>query len=341
MLSAVLAEAVERKASDIHLAVGRPPSLRVHGELVELSGTVGPEEMEAALTALAPTEQALTRFRAERTLDFATSVPDVGRLRVNAFHQRSQPAMAIRRIPERVPTFAELQLPAAVKKFCDCRRGLVLVTGPTGSGKSSTLAAMVEEMTQTEPLHVITLEDPIEYLHDLSRGMVNQREIGSDCLTFAQGVRSALRQDPDVILVGELRDPDTISQALQAAETGHLVLATLHCTDAAAAVDRIINVFPTDQQPQVRVQLAATLRGVIAQRLFKRRKASGMVPAVELLTVTQAIRNHIYQGNTRQIASAIQTGGGEDKGMCLMETSVKKLYEDGLISLEDYQGWNR
>lgn len=268
-------------------------------------------------------------------VDCSYAVPGLGRFRVNAYRQRNSPALALRAIPFRIAGLAELGLPEVIASFCDKPYGLVIVTGPTGHGKSTTLAALIDLINERRSCHIITLEDPIEFVHRDKHAVINQREIGADTLGFSDGLRAALRQDPDVILLGEMRDLETIRIALQAAETGHLVFTTLHTNDAAGAIDRIIDVFPADQQEQVRVQLGATLQGVVAQRLFQRKDQPGRVVATEILIATPAIRNLVREGKSHQILSTIQTGG--KLGMRTMVAAVKELHEKGLIQTEDYQ----
>jgi twitching motility protein PilT len=333
----LLREAVEQGASDIHLCEAQPPILRLHGKLVRQGGLpLARQDMHQICESLIPPDKQ-EDFRSERDVDFSYSIPGLGRFRVNAYQQRGTPALALRAIPFRIQTLRDLGLPDVLATFCDKPHGLVLVTGPTGSGKSTTLASLIDGINEQQEKHIITLEDPIEFLHRHKKSVVNQREVGSDTSSFARGLRAALRQDPNVILVGELRDLDTISIALQAAETGHLVFATLHTNDAASTVDRVVDVFPPEQQQQVRVQLASTLQGVVAQRLFARRDRPGRAVALEVLVVTPAVRNLIREGKSHQILSVIQTGG--KLGMRTMESSIKDLFEQGLISQEDFQAY--
>lgn len=271
-------------------------------------------------------------FQEQGELDFSYSVPGFSRFRVNAYRQRGAVSLALRIIPTEIPTIDDLGLPEILKKMAVQRRGLVLCTGPTGSGKSTTLASMINEINQERKCHILTLEDPIEYLHQHNNSIVHQREVGIDTRSFAAGLRAALRQDPDVILVGEMRDLETISIALESAETGHLVLATLHTTDAPKTVDRIIDVFPAHQQQQVRIQLSSVLNGIIAQQLLPRADKKGMVAGLEVLIGTPAVRNIIREGKSSQLESIMQTGA--KYGMIVMNNYLILLYEKGLISME-------
>ncbi|MFZ5591990.1 MAG: type IV pilus twitching motility protein PilT, partial [Bacillota bacterium] len=313
MLEQILRTALARRASDIHLTVDSPPVLRLHGQLVRLEQdgrdlTLTPAVLEDMLQQLLTPAQ-LEQFRERGDLDLAYSLPDGARFRVNVYRQKGCPAVALRVINTSIPSFHDLGLPEVIARLARLPRGLVLVTGPTGSGKSTTLAAMVDLINREQAVHILTLEDPIEYVHRHKKAVVNQREIGHDSLSFAAALRAAMREDPDVILVGEMRDPETIAVALTAAETGHLVLATLHTSSAAQTVDRIIDVFPPYQQQQIRVQLANSLQGVVSQQLIPRADRQGRVLALEIMVVTPAIRNLIREGKTYQIISQLQTGG--------------------------------
>ena len=329
----LLREVMGRGASDLYITVGVPPVAKIHGALTHLDYPVlTAADTDDLLRAVAPPEQQ-ARFRQTGEADFAYALPGVCRFRVNAFRQRGASAIVLRGIPEQIPTLEQLGLPEALKALARKPRGLVLVTGPTGNGKSTTLAAMIDLINTERALHVITLEDPIEYVHMHKKSVINQREIHNDTASFASGLRAALREDPDVILVGEMRDPETIAIAITAAETGHLVFATLHTSDAAQTVDRIIDVFPPHQQPQIRVQLAMTLQGVVSQQLLPRRDGTGRVAAVEVLVATPAVRNLIREGKTHQIISAIQTGG--KFGMQTMDAALCDLCRRGAISIEE------
>lgn len=318
--------------SDLHLTVYSQPIIRRSGELEfygDSSNKLYSDDLEKFARELMNEEQ-WQEFQEEGELDFSYSIPEVSRFRVNVYQQRGSITIALRVIPQGVPSIDELGLPETIRKLAGQRQGLVLCTGPTGSGKSTTLAAMINEINHKRKAHVITLEDPIEYLHSHNRSVVHQREVGTDTKSFAKALRAALRQDPDVILVGEMRDLDTISIALEAAETGHLVMSTLHTNSAPQTVDRIIDVFPPSQQDQVRVQLASIIKGVIAQQLLPRRNDEGRVPAFEIMVGTSAVKNIIREGKTSQLRSALQTGG--NKGMIIMDNYLLDLYESGQIS---------
>lgn len=324
--------AVEHKASDIHLAVESPPVLRIDGVLTRIGEEkLSCQELDQFAHFLMNENQA-QRFLEQGELDFSYSLPGVGRFRVNVFRQRGSVAIVIRIIPFTVPTPESLGLPPVCIELAKLEKGLVLVTGPTGSGKSTTLASMIDYINRTRSAHIVTIEDPIEYLHQHRLSLVNQREIGNDTLSFANALRAVLRQDPDVILVGEMRDLETISTAVTAAETGHLVFSTLHTNDATQAVDRMIDVFPPYQQQQIRVQLAAVLQGVLAQQLLPRIDGKGRVAAFEMLRVTQGARNLIREGKTHQLPTVIQTGGKQ--GMQSMEKGLQDLVRQGMISAE-------
>lgn len=331
-LGAILEAAVLRNASDVHLTVGLPPMLRIDGRLTAMDMTplcpADTETMLAAITSAAQQQQ----FAASGDLDFAYSMPAVSRCRVNAFRQQGFVALVLRIISQRVPTLAELGHPEILFNLARRTRGLILITGPTGSGKSTTLAAMLNLINSERACHILTLEDPIEYLHRHQQSIVNQREIHHDSQSFASALRAALREDPDVILLGEMRDPETIATAITAAETGHLILATLHTGSAIQTVDRIIDSFPAYQQQQIRLQLAAVLQGIVAQQLLPRVDGSGRVAALEILICTPAVRNLIREAKTHQIVSTIQTGARF--GMRTMDGSLRDLYHRGQISRE-------
>ncbi len=327
----LLRYAVAVGASDLHLTAQQPASIRLHGAIRQIEGcpVLGNEAIRDMVFGILPATQR-ERFEAEHELDTSHSIAGVGRFRVNVSLQRGTVAAALRPIPHEMPEFDTLGLPDAIKSFTDLRRGLVLVTGPTGSGKSTTLASLVDIINRTKPLHIVTVEDPIEFLHDHKRSIITQREIGEDTNSFAEALRRVLRQDPDVILVGELRDLETISTALTAAETGHLVFATLHTQDAPQTIDRVIDVFPTNQQEQIRVMLAATLEGVVTQQLIVNSDGTGRVACAEVLMCTSAIRNLIRQSKTHQIYSLMQVGASF--GMQTMDQGLAKLVKDGVIS---------
>lgn len=333
-LDELLRFAVDKGASDVHLTVGVPPIFRINGQLVKINDIerLMPSDTQEIVESIMSIST-LQTYKEKGEVDFSYAVQGIGRFRVNIYNQRGSASMALRTVPLRVPTIEDLHLPDTLKKLCEHKRGLILVTGPTGSGKSTTLAAMIDYINKTRSAHVLTLEDPIEYLHRHDKSIVNQREIGLDSNTYANALRASLRQDPDVILIGEMRDLETISTAITAAETGHLVLSTLHTTGAVATVDRIVDVFPPNQQEQVRVQLAAVLQGVISQQLLKRVDSDGRIAALEVLLCNAAIRNHIREGKSHQIMSSIQTG--RKMGMISMDAYLAELYKKGLITHED------
>ena len=326
-------EAVERRASDIHLTVGVPPTLRINGALVRLNlPPLGPADTLRLFESIAP-EERQTFFRQNGEVDFSHTIHGLSRFRVNAFRQRGSVAIAVRLIPEQVPTLEQLELPEVVATLARKPRGLILVTGPTGSGKSTTMAAMINLINEEQSCNIITLEDPIEYLHRHKKSLINQREVNADTRSFANGLRAALREDPDVILVGEMRDMDTISIAVRAAETGHLVLATLHTSDASQTIDRIIDVFPPYQQQQIRTQLSLTLQGIISQQLLPRRSGTGRVVAVEILVATSAVRNLVREGKSHQLLTVIQTGA--KTGMQSMDAALRDLCRAGIVADEE------
>ncbi len=325
--------AVSRRASDMHISTGLPPVARIDGKLVPLTDAkMMPNDIEELVKEImSPANYSI--FREKGEVDFAYSVPQVGRFRLNAFNQRGSYALAARVLNAHIPSPSDLRLPESVVEMCDKKRGLVLVTGATGSGKSTTLASLINEINHNYNKHVITLEDPIEYLHHHRNSIVNQRELGSDTLSFPNALRAALRQDPDVILVGEMRDLDTISIAITAAETGHLVFSTLHTVGAANTIDRIIDVFPPHQQQQVRTQLADVLECVVSQQLIPTTDGKGRVAAFEVMLTNGAIRNNIREGKTFQIPSIMLTN--TRMGMKTMDDSLFELYRSGMISSEN------
>src|SRR5512138_459796 len=331
----LLRTAMDRKASDLHLKVGNFPHIRVDGELVPLTDQprVTPEDMLNMAFSMMSNRQK-QKFKENAELDMAYGVAGLGRFRVNVFQQRGNVGLVLRVIPTKIRPLDELFMPKVIEQICDMPRGLVLVTGVTGSGKSTTLAAMVDRINSTRAEHIITIEDPIEFLHRDKKGFVNQREVEVDTFSFGAALRASLRQDPDVILVGEMRDLDTISTALHAAETGHLVLSTLHTLDAVETINRIISVFPPPEQKQIRLQLAATLRAVISQRLVRRIDISGRVPAVEIMMATPYIKECVLTPEkTRMIRDAIAAGTSQ-YGMQTFDQSLYDLYAQGLISYE-------
>ena len=326
-------EAAERGASDLHIHTGARAKLRVHGEFVETRRLAAePEEMERKLLTLVGPRQAAC-FRRDGELDFSYTLPDVGRLRGNIYKQQRGVDCVLRLIPPEPPSLPDLNLPTGLARFTGYHQGLVLVTGPGGCGKSSTLAALVNIINEERTDHILTIEDPIEYLHVSKRCVVNQRQVRRHTQTFARALRSALREDPDVIVIGELRDFETISLAMSAAETGHLVLGTLHTSSAVRTVDRLTGVFPTSQQSQARSMLAESLRAVISQRLVRARDGRSRLPAIEVMIVTRAIANLIRENKTHQIQSVLQTGSAQ--GMCLLEHSLNHLVQSQYITEEE------
>jgi twitching motility protein PilT len=328
----ILLEVMERDASDLHLTAGSPPMIRHHGRLHAMDQPRLTPQMTREVIYSILTNDQRQRLETDWQIDLAYSIPSKARFRVNAYFQRASLAAAFRLIPSEMPALADLGLPAVLAEFTKKPRGFVLVTGPTGSGKSTSLAAMLDLINDTRHEHILTIEDPIEFLHKHKRCIVNQRELGADAPSFAAGLRAGLRQDPDVILVGEMRDLETISTALTAAETGHLVFATLHTQDAAQTVDRIVDVFPPDQQQQVRVQLSVALQGIVTQQLLPTADGQGRIAACEVLVPTPAVRNLIREGKTHQIYSALQTGG--QFGMQTMDSALAQLVREQKITRE-------
>lgn len=323
---------VEKGGSDLHVAVGIPPVIRVDGQLLPTNyERVDPQTSQRLIYDILTDEQ-IQRFETNLELDFSYSLARMSRFRVNVFRDRGNVAMAFRVIPARVPTLKELQLPAVLEELTRLPRGLILVTGPTGSGKSTTLAAMINQINNERSVHIITIEDPIEYLHSHRFSVINQREIGQDTKSFANALRAALREDPDVILVGEMRDLETMQNAVSAAETGHLVFATLHTNSAATSVERIVDSFPPGQQEQVRLQLSNNLQAILCQQLLPRANQPGRVCAMEIMTASPAIRNLIRENKAHQITSMIQTSA--NLGMQTMDQSLRDLYVRGIISFE-------
>ena len=324
---------VGRNASDLHLTVGTQPAIRVNGHLYRMENfpALSPEDTRQLLYRILNTEQQ-KRLEIDRQIDLSYSIPGVARFRVNIYSQRESLAGAFRMIPDSLKTLEELGLPTSLYELANKPRGLVLVTGPTGSGKSTTLAALIDEINRTRADHIITIEDPIEFLHRHKKCVVNQREIGPDATSFAEALRGALRQDPDVILLGEMRDLETISTALTAAETGHLVFATLHTQDAASTIDRVIDVFPAAQQGQIRTQLSGTIQGVVAQTLLPTADGQGRAAAIEILLPDDAVRNLIRQAKLEQIYSVMQTNTA--RGMQTMEQALGDLVLRGVVARE-------
>jgi twitching motility protein PilT len=333
-IDTLLERVVELNASDLHLTAGSKPAIRLHGHIELLSDfpELDPDLTRQLIYRITTTEQQ-KRLEIDRQLDFAYGLRGLARFRVNAYYQREAIAGAFRLIPTDIKALEELGLPSSLHEFAAKPRGLVLFTGPTGSGKTTTLASLIDEINRTRTDHIITIEDPIEFLHKHKRCIVNQREIGHDALGFAEALRAALRQDPDVILLGEMRDLETIATALTAAETGHLVFATLHTQSAPSTIDRVIDVFPASQQDQVRMQLANSLQGVVTQTLLQKSDGTGRVCALEILFLDDAIRNLIRQGKIEQVYSYMQTG--TRRGMQTMEQSLTELVQKRLISVHD------
>lgn len=331
-IEVLLEEVVKRRASDLHLQVGLPPMLRIDGSLTPIAG-YGPLD-EAAVESLVfaildqDQRQILTK---DKEFDFSFAFGTLGRFRVNAFHERGNVAAALRLIPNEIKTLAELGVPNIVLDFANFPRGLVLVTGPTGSGKSTTLAALLDKINTERAAHIITIEDPIEFTHKSKKSVVVQREVHYDTYSFSAALRSSLRQDPDVVLIGEMRDLETISAAITIAETGHLVFATLHTNSAAQSIDRMVDVFPPHQQPQVRSQLANILMGIVSQRLIPT-IGGGRVAAAEILVANPAVRNIIREGKSHQLDAVIQTGA--DQGMQTMDRTLVNLVQAGTITYD-------
>ena len=329
----LLITAKENKASDVHITVGLPPKMRINGILVDMDyPRLLPPDTEAVISTMM-SDKRLQQFEELGEIDFSYSIPQICRYRVNVFHQRGSMAASIRLVSTKIPLPEELGIPKSVVDLYQKKRGLVLVTGPTGSGKSTTLASIIDRINSMREVHVITLEDPIEYLHNHKKAMVNQREVGLDTHSYSNALRAALREDPDVILVGEMRDLETISTAITAAETGHLVLSTLHTIGAASTIDRIVDVFPPHQQQQIRVQLSMVLESVISQQLIPTADKKSRVAAFEVMHSTPAIKNLIREAKSPQINSTIQTS--KKLGMQTMDDAIFDLYMKGDIDKEN------
>ena len=329
----LLITAKENKSSDVHITVGLPPKMRINGILVDMDyPRLLPPDTEAVISTMM-SDKRLQQFEELGEIDFSYSIPQIGRYRVNVFHQRGSMAASIRLVSTKIPLPEELGIPKSVVDLYQKKRGLVLVTGPTGSGKSTTLASIIDRINSMREVHVITLEDPIEYLHNHKKAMVNQREVGLDTHSYSNALRAALREDPDVILVGEMRDLETISTAITAAETGHLVLSTLHTIGAASTIDRIVDVFPPHQQQQIRVQLSMVLESVISQQLIPTADKKSRVAAFEVMHSTPAIKNLIREAKSPQINSTIQTS--KKLGMQTMDDAIFDLYMKGDIDKEN------
>ena len=330
-LNELLQLTLDNKASDLHITVGIPPVIRVNGELNSIDeDKLLPIDTEKYARELLQSK--FDEYCEKGEMDLSYSVPGIGRFRVNAYKQRGSDAIAIRNVGLKIPELKELNFPKVINDIVQSQRGLILVTGPTGSGKSTTLAAMINEINFTRKAHIITLEDPIEYMHKHNKSIINQREIGRDSRTYASALKAILREDPDVILIGEMRDLETISIAITAAETGHLVFSTLHTIGAAKTIDRITDVFPPFQQQQIRIQLAAVLKGIISQQLIPTQDNRGRSAALEIMISTPAIQNLIREGKTHQLQSLIQTGN--KYGMRTMDMALAELYKKGIISQE-------
>lgn len=333
----LLEEVIKKKASDLHLQVGLPPMLRVDGALTPVSGgeVLSEEAVEALIFAILDEDQKQILLK-DKEFDFSFAFGDLGRFRVNAFHERGNLAAALRLIPNEILSIEQLQLPEIVNKFADYPRGLVLVTGPTGSGKSTTLAALVDKINTERASHIITIEDPIEFTHKSKKSVIVQREVHYDTYSFSAALRSSLRQDPDVVLLGEMRDLETIAAAITIAETGHLVFATLHTNSASQSIDRMIDVFPPHQQPQIRSQLANILMAICSQRLVPS-IGGGRVAAAELLIATPAVRNIIREGKSHQLEAVIQTGA--EYGMQSMDKTLVTLIHNGTITYDEARNY--
>jgi twitching motility protein PilT len=333
----LLEEVIKKKASDLHLQVGLPPMLRIDGSLTPVQGgkVLDEEAVEALVFAILDEDQKQILLK-DKEFDFSFAFGDLGRFRVNAFHERGNLAGALRLIPNEISSVEQLGLPPVVSKFTEYPRGLVLVTGPTGSGKSTTLAAMVDKINQERATHIITIEDPIEFTHKSKKAVVVQREVHYDTYSFSAALRSSLRQDPDVVLIGEMRDLETISAAITIAETGHLVFATLHTNSASQSVDRMIDVFPPHQQPQVRAQLANILMAICSQRLVPA-IGGGRIASAEILVATPAVRNIIREGKAHQLEAVIQTGA--EHGMQSMDKTLVQLIHNGTITYEEARNY--
>jgi twitching motility protein PilT len=333
----LLEEVVKRDASDLHLQVGLPPMIRIDGALSPVQGQqpLNEDTMEALVFSLLDEDQKQILLR-DKEFDFSFAFGDLGRFRVNAFHERGNVAAALRLIPSEIRTLEQLGMPPVMSKFTEYPRGLVLVTGPTGSGKSTTLAALIDKINTEKAVHIITVEDPIEYTHHSKRSVIAQREVHYDTFSFSAALRSSLREDPDVVLIGEMRDLETIAAAITIAETGHLVFATLHTNSASQSIDRMVDVFPPHQQPQVRAQLGNMLMAICSQRLVPA-LSGGRIAAAEILIATPAVRNIIREGKNYQLEAVIQTGA--EHGMQSMDRTLVNLVHGGVISYEEARNY--
>jgi twitching motility protein PilT len=336
----LLTEAVNLRASDIHLKVGNPPAFRIDGSLIPQAkfSPLSPEDgMSVVLSLMSPAQQ--QRFKERGETDFSYSATGVGRFRANAFQQRGYAGVVLRVIPNKIPGLKDLNLPPVLETLALEHRGLIMVTGTTGSGKSTTLAAMIDWINSNRDANIVTIEDPIEFIHQDRRSILSQREIGIDTESFSSALRSALRQDPDVILVGEMRDMETISTALVAAETGHLVMSTLHTLDATETINRIISVFPPHQQQQIRIQLAAVIKGIVSQRLVPRSSGKGRAPAVEIMVATETIRECIVDPDKTRRVTELIAAGQSQYGMQTFDQSLYDLYRRELITIDEALKW--
>jgi twitching motility protein PilT len=336
-IEVLLQEVINQRASDLHIQVGLPPMLRIDGALGPIANTpvLDEEAVERLIFAILDQDQQQILLK-DKEFDFSFAFGNLGRFRVNAFHERGNLAAALRLIPNEIPSIAELGLPQVVEKFADFPRGLVLVTGPTGSGKSTTLAALVDKINSEKAQHIITIEDPIEFTHKSKRSVVVQREVHYDTYSFNAALRSALREDPDVVLIGEMRDLETISAAVTIAETGHLVFATLHTNSASQSIDRMVNVFPPHQQPQIKAQLANILQAIMAQRLIPM-IGGGRVAASEIMLANPAVRNIIREGKTHQLDAVIETSAAE--GMQSMDRTLVQMVQSGQITYDEAKNY--
>ena len=333
MIDELLKKAVGVKASDVHITVGIEPIFRIHSKLNKIGATALTNQVISSMVTHVLKGKHIEILEKKGEVDLSYTLPDIARFRVNVFRQRGSYAMVFRVISDKIPTMEALQLPAPIlRSLATKQRGLVLVTGPTGSGKSTTLATMIDYVNSSSGKHIITIEDPIEYLHNHKASIINQREVGSDTDSFANALRASLREDPDVILVGEMRDLETISTAITAAETGHLVLSTLHTVGAAKTMDRIIDAFPVEQQQQVKTQMATVIEGIVSQQLLPRADGKGAIAALEIMTGTSAIKNLIREGKTHQIGATIQTSSRD--GMITMDDTLLSYYRKGIIDVK-------
>ncbi len=331
-IRALLKKTIELDASDLHITVGAPPVFRIKGDLAPMTNTqiLGPDDAEKLIFELVSEDQK-DLLLTQKEIDFSFAYGEEARFRVNAFHQRGYLAAALRRIPLKIPTIEELNLPTMISEFCNLPQGFILVTGPTGHGKSTTIAAMIQRINETRPVHVVTIEDPIEYIYPHKMALVDQREMHLDTYSWEVALRSALREDPDVVMIGEMRDYETIAAAITIAETGHLVFATLHTNSASQTIDRVIDAFPEMQQHQVRSQLSSILEGVLAQRLVPS-ISGGLIPAVEIMLPSPAIRSVIREGKTHQLDNVIATSF--DQGMISLERALAQLVNEGKVAAD-------